>query len=103
MEYAVVIVPAAPVRRKARHQSEMINQLLFGEVVKVLRQKGNLWVKTRSLHDEYEGWLTNTLLQEVKDEEAKTYCPYTTSDFFNTIDIKGMKMQIPCGSSLPSF
>lgn len=103
MDYAVVIVPAAPVRRKARHQSEMINQLLFGEAVKVLKQKGNLWVKIRSMHDEYEGWMTNTLLQEVKDEEAKTYCQYATSNFFNTIHIEGMKIQVPGGSSLPAF
>ena len=103
MDYAVVIVPAAPVRRKAWHQSEMINQLLFGEAVKVLKQKGNLWVKIRSMHDEYEGWMTNTLLQEVKDEEAKTYCQYATSNFFNTIHIDGMKIQVPEGSSLPAF
>jgi len=103
MDYAVVIVPAAPVRRKARHQSEMVNQLLFGEAVKVLKQKGSLWVKIRSMHDEYEGWMTNTLLQEVKDEEAKAYCRYTASDFFNTIHIKGVKIQVPCGSSLPAF
>jgi len=103
MDYGVVLVPAAPVRRKARHQSEMINQLLFGEAVKILKQKGSLWVKVRSMHDEYEGWMTNTLLQEVKEQEARSYCQYTTSGFFNTIHINGMKMQIPGGSSLPAF
>ena len=85
MEYAVVIVAAAPVRRKARHQSEMVNQLLFGEMVKVVKQKGTLWVKVRSLHDNYEGWMTNTLLQEVKVDEANTYCDHVTSGYFNTI------------------
>ncbi len=75
MDYAMVTVPAAPVRRKARHQSEMISQLLFGEAVKIIKTKGNLWVKVRSLHDNYEGWLTNTLLQEVKEEEAKDMLP----------------------------
>ena len=103
MDYGVVLVPAAPVRRKARHQSEMINQLLFGEAVEILKQKGSLWVKVRSMHDEYEGWMTNTLLQEVKEQEARSYCQYTTSGFFNTIHINGMKMQIPGGSSLPAF
>jgi len=103
MEYAVVIVPAAPVRRKARHQSEMNNQLLFGETVKILKEKGRLWVKIRSLHDDYEGWLTNTLLKEIKEEEARTYCQYVTADFFNTVQVKEMKIQVPIGSSLPAF
>ena len=98
-----MIVPAAPVRRKARHQSEMSNQLLFGETVKILKEKRGLWIKVRSLHDDYEGWLTNTLLKEIKEEEAREYCPYVTSDFFNTIQIKEMKMQVPIGSSLPGF
>lgn len=103
MDYGVVMVPAAPVRRKARHQSEMTNQLLFGETVKIVKEKGSLWVKVRSLHDDYEGWLTNTLLKEIKDEEAREYCQYVTSDFFNTIQIKEIKIQVPIGSSLPGL
>lgn len=103
MDYGVVMVPAAPVRRKAKHQSEMTTQLLFGETVEILKEKGSLWVKIRSLHDDYEGWMTNTLLQEIKEEEAKTYCPYVTSGFFNTISSKGIKMRVPPGSSLPFF
>jgi cell wall-associated NlpC family hydrolase len=103
MEYAVVIVPAAPVRRKARHQSEMSNQLLFGETVKILREKGRLWVKVRSLHDDYEGWLTNTLLREIKEDDAKTYCQYVTTDFFTTVQVNEMKIKVPIGSSLPAL
>ena len=96
-----MIVPAAPVRRKARHQSEMTNQLLFGETVQILKEKRGLWVKVRSLHDDYEGWLTITLLKEIKEEEAREYCQCVTSGFFNSIQIKEMKMQVPIGSSLP--
>ncbi|MBL0273818.1 MAG: SH3 domain-containing protein [Chitinophagaceae bacterium] len=55
MDYAVISVPAAPVRRKPNHRKEMVNQLLFGETVKVLYSKNELWVKIRSLHDGYEG------------------------------------------------
>jgi len=65
-------VPAAPVRRKPNHRKELVNQLLFGETVKVLKQKGDLWVKIRSLHDGYEGWLTNTLLKEADEDFANT-------------------------------
>jgi gamma-D-glutamyl-L-lysine dipeptidyl-peptidase len=103
MDYAVVSVPAAPVRRKARHQREMVNQLLFGETVKVLKEKGDLWVKVCSLHDEYEGWMTNTLLQEINEKDAKKVSEFVTTDLLNTILINEKKMNIPFGSSLPGF
>ena len=67
MDYAVVALPAAPLRRKPNHRSEMVSQLLFGETVIVLKEKGDLWVKVRGLHDGYEGWTTNTLIQEVDE------------------------------------
>ncbi len=103
MDYAVVAVPAAPVRSKARHQREMVNQLLFGETVKVTKTKGDLWVKVRSLHDGYEGWMTNTLLQEISENDAKSNCEFVTTGMMNSIFIGERKLNIPIGSSLPGF
>jgi cell wall-associated NlpC family hydrolase len=103
MDYAVVAVPAAPVRRKARHQNEMVSQLLFGETVKILKTKGSLWVKVRSLHDGYEGWMANTLLKEVDEKTAKRNTEYVAADLLNTILISEKKMHIPFGSSLAGF
>jgi len=103
MEYAVVSVPAAPVRRKPMHRKEMVNQLLFGETVKLLKEKGELWVKVRSLHDNYEGWMTNTLITEIDEVAANTMSAYATTDMLNIIAIGDKKMNIPAGSSLPFF
>lgn len=103
MEYALIAVPAAPVRRKPDHRKEMVNQLLFGEAVKVLKEKGELWIKIRSLHDGYEGWMTNTLVTEVDETTANTRSAFTTAGLLNTIVIAGKTMQIPAGSSLPFF
>lgn len=103
MEYAVVMVPAAPVRRKPWHQSEMTSQLLFGESVKLLKQKGNLWVKIRSLHDDYEGWMTNTLLREIKEDDAKVYSDYVSTGFLNVVHLNESNIRIPMGASLPGF
>ncbi len=103
MKYAVVAFPAAVVRRKPAHSSEMVNQLLFGEMVKVLKEKKSLWVKIRSLHDNYEGWVTNTLLSELDETAACTATVFTTAHLFNTITINGASMHIPVGSSLPFF
>lgn len=103
MQYAVVNVPAAPVRRKPSHRKEMVNQLVFGETVKVLKQKGGLWVKVRSLHDGYEGWLTNTLLREVDENFANSRAAFVTTEMLGTITLGDKKIYVPAGSSLPFF
>lgn len=103
MEYAVVSVPAAPVRRKPAHRKEMVNQLLFGEAVKVLKTKGELWVKIQSLHDNYEGWMTHTLLAAIDETTANAMSAYTAADMLNVVTVADKNMNIPLGSSLPSF
>ncbi|HRO70707.1 MAG TPA: SH3 domain-containing protein, partial [Chitinophagaceae bacterium] len=87
MDFASIIVPAAAVRRKPRHQSEMTNQLLFGESVKILKEKDELWVKVRSLHDGYEGWLTRHLIGKAEESALDTAGSFVTGGLLNTIDI----------------
>ncbi len=103
MEYAIVAVPAAPVRRKPMHRKEMVNQLLFGETVKVLKTKGDLWVKICSLYGGYEGWITHSMLQATTEEVANSTSVFITTDLLSTISIGNQKMNIPVGSSLPFF
>jgi gamma-D-glutamyl-L-lysine dipeptidyl-peptidase len=104
MKYAFVSVPAAPVRLKPRHQREMVTQLLFGEAVEVLKEKGSLWVKIRSLHDDYEGWITRTLLTEADKDEVQQPVSYLTAGLLNTIQLANdTSMHVPLGSSLRGF
>jgi hypothetical protein len=103
MEYAVVNVPAAPVRRKPMHYMEMVSQLLFGETVKVLKTKGELWLKICSLHDGYEGWMTNTLLEETDEATANSKRVFVTTRLLSNIKTGNTTMNIPVGSSLPFF
>lgn len=85
------------------HRKEMVNQLLFGETVRVLKERSDQWVKIRSLHDNYEGWLTNTLLEEVDAATANTKSTYACTGLLNEISVGDRKMSIPFGSSLPFF
>jgi gamma-D-glutamyl-L-lysine dipeptidyl-peptidase len=103
MPYAIVNVPAAPVRKKAMHQSEMINQLLFGEAVKILKAKGKRWLSVRSLHDGYKGWIANNLIDSVTAEQAKVRPGYVTANLINTIKTNKESMTVPLGSSLPFY
>ena len=103
MDFGLVAVPAAPVRRKPNHRREMVNQLLFGEKVKVLKEKGSLWVKIRSMHDDYEGWMTRNLLHEITESIANAQANFIAGDIVNAIVINSIPTKIPLGSTLPGF
>jgi SH3-like domain-containing protein len=100
MQYAACKLPAAPVRKKPFHQSEMTNQLLFGETVEVLKEKKK-WIKIKSLFDGYNGWMVISQLTEVDEETAVTNHPYVSSELLNLIETGESKMNIPVGSTLP--
>jgi len=100
MEYAVCVVPAAPVRKKASHKVEMVSQLLFGEAMRILKRKNN-WLQIQSLRDNYEGWVRNNLITTV--EEGSLNNSFVAGDLINTITIKETKMHIPVGSTLPGL
>ncbi len=102
MEYAACKVPAAPVRRKASHKSEMVNQLLFGETMIILREKKK-WAKIKTISDNYEGWITVTQLEEIDKELATKFNPWVTADLLNRIEIGNQSMHISAGSSLLGF
>lgn len=103
MEYAVIAVPAAPLRRKPGQRKEMVNQLLFGEFVKVIREKAGLWVKVKSLHDDYEGWLTASLLRPVSKEMARQRIRFVVTDQLGQLLLGENRMFVPGGASLPQF
>jgi hypothetical protein len=103
MDYAVIAYPVAAVRRKPRHSSEMVNQLLFGEMVELLKARGELWVKVRSLHDNYEGWMTRNLLDPVGEKIAGAGAAYISYDMLSLVTVGERKMYIPLASSLPLF
>ena len=102
MEYAIISSPAAPVRRKARHSSEMVNQLLFGESVQVLRKKNELWAKIKSLHDGYQGWMTTTLMDPVEEYHPSPQ-QVISAELFSRIEQGDRVLHIPFGSTLSAF
>jgi len=103
MKYAIVNVPVAALRRKPRHHKEMVNQLLFGETVQVLKTKGDAWVKVRGLHDDYEGWMTLSLLEETDEITALQKPVFVTAGLLTRISQDSQAMHIPIGASLPNF
>jgi gamma-D-glutamyl-L-lysine dipeptidyl-peptidase len=103
MDYAIITVPATPVRRKPSHDSEMVSQLLFGEFVLVIKKKNDRWAKIRSLHDDYEGWVTLHILTALPDKPRETGNKHVVDEILGKLIIKGQDMYLPFGSILPAF
>jgi len=103
MKYAIVTVPAAPVRKKPNQRAEMCNQLLLGEAVKIIKIKHEKWLKVESLYDGYKGWLTNHLVTFTDKETAQSSSNKITTGLLSELTINSGAMNIPAGSSLFQF
>lgn len=55
------------VRAEPSGKAEMVNQLLFGDLLDVLETREN-WLRIRSLHDNYEGWCDSLQIHILSDE-----------------------------------
>ncbi|MBZ4190080.1 C40 family peptidase [Niabella beijingensis] len=98
MKYGIVVVPAAPVRKKPHHKFEMVNQLLFGEKLILLSVKQKGWYKVKSLYDGYKGWVTQHMIHEIDKDTAKTTTYGLAGELLNTIQVNDLPMHIPMGS-----
>ncbi len=103
MKYAVGNVSIAPVRLEAADTSEMVTQLLYGELCKVVEFRKK-WSKIRLTFDGYEGWIDNKQLHALTKEDYQQYKsqPYKLSsdlvDFVTTED--DQLISVCLGSSL---
>jgi gamma-D-glutamyl-L-lysine dipeptidyl-peptidase len=101
MKYYICTIPAAAIRKKASHKTEMINQLLFGETMELVKKKKG-WFKVRCTTDHYVGWLRSNQVEQVRKEIILDNS-WVAADLFNTVVIEERKMYIPIGSSLPAY
>ncbi len=56
MGFGIADLSIVPVRREQSERSEMVSQVLFGELFEVL-EVAEKWVYIRLVHDGYEGWI----------------------------------------------
>jgi gamma-D-glutamyl-L-lysine dipeptidyl-peptidase len=56
MESGICLLSVAPVRREPSHKSEMVNQMLFGDMLWVL-ERHEQWYHVKLQYDDYQGWV----------------------------------------------
>lgn len=107
MEYAICLLSTVPVRIDPCDRSEMVTQLLFGEMVDVIEEL-DTWRKVRIQYDGYEGWVDSKQLQSVSTEDYdllgetdRLVCP----ELFQIVENVTLNQYYPLliGSSLPTL
>jgi hypothetical protein len=65
-------VSISPVRKEAKDQSEIVTQLLFGEVITV-KEVNEPWANIQTLSDGYEGCIDFKHFQKLSDKEVRRW------------------------------
>lgn len=106
MEFGVCTFSIIPIRLAPFHQSEMVNQMLFGELCKITNKEGE-WIQINLIHDNYEGWINENQLLQISEDEFKrlnTIDPFHSLELVQLIKNKTNNQLFPLllGSSLYS-
>lgn len=72
MEFGIADLSIVPMRREKSERSEMISQVLFGEIYEVLEEEDN-WLYIRLLHDDWQGWIDRKMHKEVSASYVESY------------------------------
>jgi hypothetical protein len=70
---AICTLAMMPMRAEPGHRSEMVSQLLFGEVFSVLESNDSHWHRICCRHDNYEGWIFSRHFQYVSNDFLTRY------------------------------
>ncbi|MEZ5043501.1 MAG: NlpC/P60 family protein [Saprospiraceae bacterium] len=105
MTHGICPLSTVSIRSSSSHRSEMISQLLFGELVEVLEQKGRQWVKVRCAHDNFIGWVAANQLEWITPKEFKAYQDNFAFvlDIFQALSTEEAFIPLTLGARLPNF
>ena len=67
MKTGICNLSVIPVRTEASEKSEMVTQILFGELFSIDAQKES-WSHVRLVYDNYEGWVDTKMISPIDEE-----------------------------------
>ena len=105
--YGISLQTLIPVRRSPGDKNEMVNQLLFGDFVKI-KDSFEDWYLIESTDDEYEGWVDKKQLQNISEETFNQFLTsvrfFLTDVFSECINLKdNIPIRLVLGSQLPNL
>jgi gamma-D-glutamyl-L-lysine dipeptidyl-peptidase len=107
MEFGISLLSALPVRALPDHKSEMVSQVLFGELFRIL-QKEMSWIRIRLSFDDYEGWIDSCQVAMLDEPEFIRLLNEETPSSLDLVqllsnDSRKTILPIVLGSSLPGL
>jgi hypothetical protein len=103
MQYGICNLSIVPLRIEPSDPTELVSQVLYGEIFKVLEQRKS-WSRIRLAFDKYEGWIDNKQYLEISEDaykQIKQQDHRLSTDLIEYIqDEKDQLYTIPLGSSL---
>ncbi|WP_136480872.1 C40 family peptidase [Cognatitamlana onchidii] len=103
MQYGICNLSIVPLRNEPADTSELVSQVLYGEIFKVIEHRKN-WSRIRLAFDNYEGWLDNkqfVFISETNYKALNKETPRLSSDLVEFIEDENNQLSpISIGSSL---
>lgn len=101
MAYAICELSVIPLRKEAADPSEMVSQLILGDLIQIEIQQDN-WTKARCLTDDYIGWLDSKQITRMSDAEFEAVNSATklySHHHSLTVQVKTGNIVAPFGST----
>jgi cell wall-associated NlpC family hydrolase len=103
MQYGICHLSIVSLRFEPSDKSELVSQVLYGEVFKVIEQRKK-WSKIRLAFDKYEGWIDNKqflIIEKENYENISTENLILSTDLVEFIEDTSTQLYpIPIGSTL---
>ncbi len=104
--FAICNLSMIPVRSEPSDRSEMVSQLLFGEIMEVI-DKHDSWRKVRIAYDDYIGWIDKKQIVGIDDVDNKKIVSGLTTVSLDIVQIvifnQSSIIPIVLGSTLPLY
>lgn len=100
--YAICNLSIVALRSEPSDKSEMVSQVLFGEVFEILEQKEK-WSYIKLQADEYQGWIDNKQFLLISEEQFQNIVKLPkifNSGFIEYLSNKKRAVSVPLGAEL---
>ncbi|NJY63783.1 C40 family peptidase [Salinimicrobium sp. CDJ15-81-2] len=102
MQYAICNLGIVPLRIEPDHTSQMLSQLLYGEVFQILEERAQ-WSRIRTAFDSLEAWIGKKQFQKISEEEFERVTaedPQLCADLVEFVSSGEQLIPIPMGAEL---
>ncbi len=103
--YAVCPLNVIAIRAQPSQRSEMISQLLFGELAEVMETKGQAWSRIRCEWDNTLGWAASNQLMPITPAEYESYQQSfaLSLELFQAVTASDHFLPVAMGARFPGF